>query len=493
LARHSASELKPKIASTFPKTQRRIERHETREGCSLRQNQVQEQESFHMSETRQPGALDRFLAIFGDVRAGEGATVILMSLNVFLLLIGYYVLKTVREPLILMAGGAQLKSYAAAAQALTLIIYVPVYGWVASRLPRQRFLMAVILFFVLCIQLFFFGSRIGVPYLGFAFFVWVGIFSLTTIAQFWSYANEIYDRADGDRLFPLIAVGSAAGAPLGAALAGWLFGLNLSPFLMMEIAAGFLLLHLGLYKVVSRRVAAGAAPAREPMKRGNGFGLVFKSRYLRLIALFLVLLNIVNTVGEYILGQAVVTTGDAQLATNPGFNKEAFIGSFYGKYFFWTNVATILIQAFVVSRIVKRFGMRGVLLALPFVALGAYGLAAVGAGLSALLYVKIAENSTDYSVMNTGKQMVWLPTSREEKYNAKQAIDTFFVRSGDMLAAGVVFLGTNLLSFGVPGFARANIAVVLIAIGVAVLLLREYRRLTTPVPAQSSTVAPATV
>lgn len=440
-----------------------------------------------MNDTQQPGSLDRLLAIFGDVRAGEGGTVVLMSLNIFLLLVGYYVLKTVREPLILMAGGAELKSYAAAAQAMTLIIYVPVYGWVASRLPRQQFLMTVIFFFVSCIQLFFFAGQIGVPHLGFVFFVWVGIFSLTTIAQFWSYANEIYTRADGDRLFPLIAVGSAAGAPLGAGLAEWLFALHLSPFLMMQIAAGILLLHLGLYRVVSRRVVAGATREREPMKPGNGFALVLKSHYLRLIALFLVLLNIVNTAGEYILGQAVVTTADAQLAANPSFSKEVFIGTFYGRYFFWTNVVTILIQAFLVSRIVKRFGMRGVLLALPLVALGAYGLAGVGAGLTFLLYVKIAENSTDYSVMNTGKQMVWLPTTREEKYKAKQAIDTFFVRTGDMLAAGVVLLGTHLLSFGVAGFARVNIAVVLIAIGVAVLLLREYQRLTAPTVAQPST------
>ena len=437
-----------------------------------------------MNDTRPPGPLDRLLGIFGDVRPGEGGTVLLMSLNVFLLLVAYYVLKTVREPLILMAGGAQLKSYAAAAQALTLVIYVPVYGWVASKLPRQRFLMAVILFFVGCIQLFFFGSRLGVPHLGFIFFVWVGIFSLTTIAQFWSYANEIYARADGERLFPLIAVGSAAGAPLGAALAERLFALHLSPFVMMQIAAGILLLHLGLYQLVSRRAAAGAAPAPEPMKAGNGFALVLKSRYLSLIALFLVLLNIVNTVGEYILGQAVVTTSNTQLAANPSFDKAAFIGTFYGKYFFWTNVATILIQAFLVSRIVKKFGMRGVLLALPIVALGAYGLASVGAGLTVLLYVKIAENSTDYSVMNTGKQMLWLPTTREEKYKAKQAIDTFFVRSGDMLAAGVVFVGTHLLTFGVTSFACANIAFVLIGIGVAILLLREYNRMTAPAKEQ---------
>src|SRR5258705_11694811 len=163
-----------------------------------------------------------------------------------------------------MAGGAQLKSYAAAAQALTLVVYVPVYGWVASKLPRQQFLMAVILFFVACIQFFFFGSQIGVPHLGFIFFVWVGIFSLTTIAQFWSYANEIYARADGERLFPIIAVGSAAGAPLGAALAERLFAFHLSPFVMMQIAAGLFFLHLWFFKLVGQRRGGGTAPSPAP-------------------------------------------------------------------------------------------------------------------------------------------------------------------------------------------------------------------------------------
>jgi AAA family ATP:ADP antiporter len=158
--------------------------------------------------------------------------------NVFLLLLSYYVLKTVREPLILMAGGAELKSYAAAAQALTLIVYVPVYGWVATKLPRQQFLMAVILFFIGCIQLFFFGSKIGIPHLGFIFFVWVGIFSLTKITQFWSYANEIYAKADGDRL-SINRHWFSGRAPWGGTSS--LFGFHLSPFLM-EIAAAILLL-----------------------------------------------------------------------------------------------------------------------------------------------------------------------------------------------------------------------------------------------------------
>jgi AAA family ATP:ADP antiporter len=436
------------------------------------------------------GALDRALRIFADVRPGEGGTVLLMCSNVSLLLIAYYILKTAREPLILIAGGAELKSYAAAAQAAALILYVPLYGWAAQRLPRQKFLAAVILFFVGCIQLFFFGSRMGVPHLGFLFFVWVGIFSLTTIAQFWSYANEIYTRPEGNRLFPLIAIGSTAGAPLGAALAGWLFSMGVSPFVMMEIAAGLLLVHLALYRVVGRRVSAGPAQtAPAPIKEGNGFALVFQSRYLMLIALLLVLLNVVNTVGEFILGRALVTMAEARAALEPGFDEGAFIGAFYGSYFFWVNVAAILLQAFVVSRLVKRFGMAGVVFALPVVALGVYGVATAAAGMVALRWLKTAENATDYSVMNTAKQMWWLPTSPEEKYKAKQAIDTFFVRSGDVLAAGVVFFGTHVIRAGVPGFARINVATVVAALAVATLLLREYRRLTAAEAPPSASVA----
>ncbi len=434
--------------------------------------------------------LDRALRIFGDVRPGEGGTVLLMCLNVALLLVAYYVLKTVREPLILLSGGAELKSYAAAAQALTLIVYVPIYGWLAQRLPRQRFLAAVILFFVACIELFVLGGHLGVPHLGFAFYVWVGIFSLTTIAQFWSFANELYTRTEGDRLFPLIAVGATAGAPIGAAVAGRLFGSGVGPFALMQVGAALLLLHLVLYTIVWRRTSAGGAtPSASPMKAGNGFALVLRSPYLRRVALFLVLLNLVNTVGEFVLGQMVVGAADARAAGLAGFDKQGFVGQFYGSYFLWVNLATIVLQAFVVARLIRRLGMRGAFLALPVVALGVYGVAAAGAGLVALRWLKTAENSTDYSVMNTAKQMLWLPTTAEEKYKAKQAIDTFFVRAGDLLAAGIVFLGVHGLGFGVRGFSAANVAIVLIAIGVGVALLREYSRLTQAAPARRHAVA----
>ena len=137
------------------------------------------------ADSSSPGtALDRALRIFGDVRPGEGVQALLMFSNVFILLLAYYILKTVREPLILTTGGAELKSYAAGAQAAVLLGYVPLYGWLVSSLSRSRLLVTVVLGFVACIQLFFVGGQLGVPYLGFAFYVWVGIFSLAIVAQF---------------------------------------------------------------------------------------------------------------------------------------------------------------------------------------------------------------------------------------------------------------------------------------------------------------------
>jgi AAA family ATP:ADP antiporter len=428
--------------------------------------------------------LDRSLRVFGDVRAGEGFAVIVMFANIMTLLIAYYILKTVREPLILSAGGAELKSYAAAAQAAVLMLYVPAYSWLASSVPRRKLLVIVVLFFTACIELFFLAGLGGMPYLGFAFFVWVGIFSLTVISQFWSYANDVYQRADGERLFPLIAIGSTLGAPIGAALAGLLFEAGVSAWALMQVAAVLMLAHLALYEVMIHRVTPrtpAAVKSEGAVKRSDGFALVFRSRYLLLIALLLVVLNVVNTTGEYILGRQVVDQAAAEARGNSAFDTAAYIGVFYGRYFFWVNTLTVVLQALVVSRLVKYFGMAGALFAMPIVALGSYGLLVTGAGLAITRWSKTAENATDYSAMNTAKQMLWLPTTREEKYSAKQAIDTFFVRGGDLLAAGVVFVGT-WLEFSGPQFAGGNIAFIAIAFVLAIALAREYQHTSAKAP-----------
>ena len=111
------------------------------------------------------------------------------------------------------------------------------------------------------------------------------------------------------------------------------------------------------------------------------------------------------------------------------------------------------------------------LLALPLVALGGYAIIAAGVGLSVVRWIKTVENATDYSIMNTARQLLWLPTNREEKYKAKQAIDAFFMRGGDLLSAVVVYVGSRMLHLTVEQFAIANIALTLVWIGVALAIL----------------------
>ena len=191
--------------------------------------------------------LDRVLSLFSDIHPGEGATVVLMLLNIFLLLVSYSVIKTVREPLILLGGGAEVRSYAAAGQAVVLMAFVPAYAWLASRVDRVRLLTMVSAFFIVCIELFGAAVAARVPYVGVAFFIWVGVFNMSLIAQFWSVANDIYTKDAGDRLFPIIAVGMTAGAPLGSLAAGRLFQSGAAPSVILQIAAVLLAASVVIY------------------------------------------------------------------------------------------------------------------------------------------------------------------------------------------------------------------------------------------------------
>jgi AAA family ATP:ADP antiporter len=191
-------------------------------------------------------------------------------------------------------------------------------------------------------------------------------------------------------------------------------------------------------------------------------------------------LNLVNTTGEYILGETVSRIAKETVARGGagGLDEERIIGGFYGDFFTWVNVLSALIQAFLVSRILRLAGVRGALLVLPVVALAGYSLLAFLPVLPVLRTAKIAENSLDYSLQNTTRHALYLPTRREAKYKAKQANDTFFVRFGDMLSAGLVFAGLNWLHFEPRQFAMVNAALVLVWLVLAVLLGRRFRRLT---------------
>ncbi|OFV90572.1 MAG: hypothetical protein A3H28_14700 [Acidobacteria bacterium RIFCSPLOWO2_02_FULL_61_28] len=428
------------------------------------------------------GWLDRSLSVFAPVEAKEGASAILLAANVFLLLAAYYVLKTVRESLILTEGGAEVKSYAAAGQAFLLLLIVPAYGAFASKVNRIRLITWVTLFFISHLVVFYLVGAAGVR-VGVAFFLWVGIFNVLVIAQFWAFANDIYTQEQGKRLFAIVGVGSSLGAWGGALLAGRLFSI-LGPYQLMLLGAAMLGGCILVSQAVNLRESAaadspGPQTAREPLGKEGGFQLVWRNRYLRLIAVLIVLLNVVNTTGEFLLGKLVVLESDRVIgaAADAENLKRAFIGQFYGDFFGWVNLLGLLFQLLLVSRLFQYIGVRGALFILPCLALGGYGLLLTFPLLGAVRIVKILENSTDYSIQNTARHALFLPTSREAKYKAQAAIDTFFWRAGDMLQAGVVFFGTRA-ALDISGFAGLNLVFVTLWLLVVAFLYREHKRLT---------------
>jgi AAA family ATP:ADP antiporter len=168
-----------------------------------------------------PSPLDRLLRVVTDVRAGEGVTAALLALNVFLYLSATQVAKVLREPLILAGGGtslsgAQLKSYTNTAAALLLLIVVPLYARLASRVPRRRLMNIVTPLFVACFAGFFALARLGLP-VGIPFFAFLAVFNVMIVAQFWGFANDLYTEEAGKRLFPGGGFGGAGGGGGGYA------------------------------------------------------------------------------------------------------------------------------------------------------------------------------------------------------------------------------------------------------------------------------------
>ena len=428
-----------------------------------------------------PGPLDKLLSIFTDVRPGETGSAMLLTLNVFLLLCAYYILKVVRDTVILAESGAEVASYSSAGQAVLLLLVVPAYGAFASRVNRIRLVTWATLFFISHLAIFFVFGNAGFR-VGIAFYLWLGIFNVFVVAQFWAFANDIYTEGQGKRLFPMIGVGASLGAWVGTTVVTQIFR-SLGPYVAMMIGAGILVVCVLLTLWVNGREAGRsqlgeAKQSEKPLGKEGGFELVMKSPYLRSIAFLILFLNLVNTTGGYMLNSLVESTANSQVAAGviAEAERRAFMGEFIGGVYSWVNLLGLLIQMFLVSRIFKFLGVRGALFILPCIALGGYSLLVAMPLLQIVRIVKIAENSTDYSLMNTIRAALYLPTSREAKYKAKQAIDTFFVRLGDMLQAGIVFSGVHL-GFGIRQFALVNVCFVAAWLFTAVIIYREHKKI----------------
>jgi AAA family ATP:ADP antiporter len=214
-----------------------------------------------------------------------------------------------------------------------------------------------------------------------------------------------------------------------------------------------------------------------PLEPTGAFAMLREHRYLGLLAAFHLVFTLVNTNGEYLLGKLIQADAAQAIASGALLKAQLpeYIAGKYNDFFQWMNLLSFGLQLFVVSRVIKRAGAGPAFFILPVIAL-LNSLAVSVAPVLAVLFVgKMIENSTDYSLNNTLRHMLWLPTTREMKYKAKQAVDTFFVRMGDVASGGWVALAISLLDLGLRGFALGNALLVVVWLWLAVAIVRIQR------------------
>jgi len=341
------------------------------------------------------------------------------------------------------------------------------------------------------------------PLSGIIFYLWVGMFGVFIVAQFWTFCADIYSDESGKRLIPVIAIGATLGAVAGSDIVDILVGSDVIATEMLLLIAT---LPLFASIAISRKVDAhhnshpvaeieedNSVAAEKSETQGLGFllsgaRLVVLSRFMLAAAVVTLLTNWVNTNGENLLFQVVQETlngiavdrnitdpHEALEFTRSGTTK------FYGNFYFWVNVIALLLQALVVSRLIKVGGFATIALMLPVIALISYTLMALIPILIIVKLMKIAENATDYSVNNTARHVLWLPVDSAMKFKGKPAIDTLYVRMGDGLAALTVLIGIHWLSLSTQQFFIFNIALVIIWLVFTIILIQEHRKASTSI------------
>ncbi|GHD32632.1 ATP translocase [Parahalioglobus pacificus] len=406
---------------------------------------------------------ERFLSLFTALRSGEGDSALRLCLQSFVIMFAYYLLKVIREPLILADGSAELRAYTTAAQAMLLMLIVPLFtrAYLKVRLLQEKhhLFRHTLLFFIANLSIFAIAHAAGLA-IGVAFYIWLGIFAVMIPALFWAFAADLYNLKSGQRIFPLIAAAAAFGALLGSGVAGEL-DVRVGHHGVIIAAAVALLLPWMLSRRTEQFIPTGSRSLT--LERGGqvqhplleGFLVVWRSRYLTLIAIFVILLNLINTNGEYILAEFV--TDEAARHNAVTGDADAYITGFYSQYLFITTLLGFLIQLFLVSRIYERVGIAGALHILPILMIISYSAIALLPLLVVVRLALIAENSLNYSLQTTTRHALFLPVEREEKYVGKHIIDTFFFRLGDVLSGGFVYLASTLVGLGIVGFVSINI------------------------------------
>ena len=377
----------------------------------------------------------------------------------FALLCAYYIVRPMRDEMGI-AGGVEHLQWLFTGTFLAMLLAVPAYGWITSRFACRQFLPLVYWFFIGNLLLFFLLFRFGVTqvWVARAFFIWTSVFNLFIVSVFWSFLVDLFSDDQAKRLFGFVAAGGTAGALAGPALATAL-AIPLGPVNLLPLsAAGLVWSVLCINRLFAwhDRVAGVRLPAkrdsaflplsgRVPGLGGgalSGFRLIAGSPYLLGICLLILFYTTLSTFLYFQQAQIV----------RDSFADPAQRTTVFAAIDFATNALTIAIQVFLTSRMVNAFGLGWTLAMVPlllgvgFLALGATPL------LGILVVVQVVRRAGNYAIMKPSREMLYVVLGREEKYKAKNVIDTLVYRSGDVVSAWV-YTGLQALGLGLSGIA----------------------------------------
>jgi ATP:ADP antiporter, AAA family len=413
------------------------------------------------------------LARSADIRGIEIAAVGWSFLYFFCLLCGYYVLRPVRDEMGIQAGLENLP-WLFTATFVAMLAAVPLFGWVSSRFTRRRFLPYVYLFFVANLLVFFvlFKQQIAIAATTKAFFVWVSVFNLFVISVFWSFMADLYNTEQARRLYGLIAAGGSVGAVTGPALTTVL-AIPLGPVNLLLVSAGFLLAAmfciLRLTAWAAAHATAGESKKEVAVGGGilDGIALVARSPYLLGICLYVVLYSALSTFLYF----------EQQHIVKDTISSSAQRTSLFAALDLAVNSLTLVLQLAVFSRFLRWFGLAGGLLAIPlFTTVGflALGLAPT---LVVLVVFGVIRRAGEFAIGKPARETLFNIVSRNEKYKAKNFMDTAVYRGGDA-ASGWAFHGLQE-SLGLGLAAIAYVAVPLSAAWAATgwWLARQHARI----------------
>ena len=410
-------------------------------------------------------------------RPGEYAAAAWSFAYFFCVLSGYYMLRPVREAMAVESGPETIP-FLFMGTFVTMLVATPVFGWVASRFPRRVFLPWVYYFFIANILVFWalfsraIAAEASYVWLSRVFFVWISVFNLYVVSVFWSFMADVYSREQGRRLFGLIAAGGSIGALLGGLATRFLvvpLGFqNLFPFsAALLLCAVFCISRLRRWAEHRPGVEPAETVASATPLGGSpfaGISHVVRSRYFLAIALKAVFASLLGTALYMFTAELVQEQiSDANERTR-----------FFSDINVATNALALIGQMLVVKHVVARFGLGVSLSLLPAVSIVGFAVLAVEPTLAVVAILTVVRRSLGFGFAKPTSDMLYSVVTPEEKYKAKNFIDTVLYRTGDVV--GTWSVRGMVALFGLAGTALAMLPFAAAWVGVAVWLGREYGR-----------------